>query len=263
MQSKKLAHGSVFSGIGGFDLAAQQAGFENVFYCEQESFGLNILEYYWPQAVKFKDIRNSDFTIFKGLIDVLSGGFPCQDASNAKQDDSRNSGLNGAKTSLFYEMCRVISEVKPPFVVLENVSNILRIDKGSDFKRILSALSQMGYNAEWRTLRASDIGAPHHRERLYMVAYSDSIRMQRNESFFALLPDQVEPKPRKIKGTDVQINAGKSWLCEPPVYIMDDGLPDRLDLLSKSIHAVGNAVVPQLPYYIFSAIKMYLDNKTR
>lgn len=258
-----MKHGSLFSGKGGFDLAAQKAGFENLFHCEIDEFNQQILKYYWPKSVSYGNIKQSNFAIWRGKLDILSAGIPCQDASNANQGETGKTGLKGERTGLFWELPRVIHETRPKYIVLENVENILRVNGGKDFATILSELARMGYNAEWRICRASDVGAPHHRSRMYMVAYPNSIRVQGDESFFSLLLEKAQPKSRTITGTNVEINADNQWLDKSPTYTMDDGISERLGYktisawLAKSIFTSGNAVVPEIPYRIFKAIDEY------
>lgn len=252
-----MNHGSLFSGIGGFDLAAQWMGWENVFHCEIDSFGQKILKHYWPNAISYKDITKTDFTVHRGRINVLTGGFPCQDASNALQTGSGQQGIEGERTGLFWQMLRATKEIKPDYLVAENVANILKTNKGRDFSTILTELSALGYNAEWRICRASEVGAPHHRARLYLVAYSDSIRIQRDQSFFSLLSQPTKAQRGKVTGTNVEINTGGAWMGKSPVYSLDDGISTGLDTIRKSIKALGNAIVPQVAYQIFKAIEQY------
>lgn len=153
-------HASLFSGIGGFDLAAEWAGYKNEFHCEINTFGQIILNYYWPQSKLYKDVTTADFKPFRNKIKVLSGGFPCQDNSNANQSSTRKQGLRGARTGLFFQMCRAIEEIGPQYVIAENVADLLTVNGGEDFGTILTELSSMGYNAEWRICRSSDVGAP-------------------------------------------------------------------------------------------------------
>lgn len=256
-----MRHGSLFSGIGGFDLAAEWMGWENVFHCEWNDFGQKILKYYWPNAKSFSDITKSTFIEFRGTIDVLTGGFPCQDASIAKQYGEGQKGLQGERSGLWTEMVRAIEEIKPRYVVAENVENILRTNNGRDFAIILSKLVRMGYDCEWKVCRASDVGGCHHRARLYLVAYSTSIRLEKGKSFFSSLGKETLQKRRIINGTTASV--GISWQNEPSVYHVDDGLPDRLDGITfskwrlESIKAGGNAIVPQVAYEIFKVIKLY------
>lgn len=191
----KLKHASLFSGIGGFDLAAEWMGWENVFHCEIDPSKRIDLKRNFPNSVEHDDITTTDFRVYRGQIDVLTGGFPCQDASIAKQHGEGQQGLGGERTGLFYSMCRAIDEIKPTFVVAENVSNILKINNGKDFGSILSALAGMGYNAEWRVCRASEVGAPHHRARLYLVAYTNSIRYKSLKTFFSYVGAEASQKP--------------------------------------------------------------------
>lgn len=250
-----MNHGSLFSGIGGFDLAAEWMGWENKFHCEWDIEKQNDLKRNFPNSITYGDITTTDFTIYRGIIDVLTSGFPCQDASIAKQDGQGQQGLQGSRTGLFYEMCRAIDEIRPKYIVAENVANILKTNKGKDFTAILTELSAMGYNAEWRVCRASDVGAPHHRARLYLVAYPNSIRLQPSQSFFRNVFAQTSPFSWKPSGTVIQISRGNSWNTEPPILCLDDGLSGKL--ARKQIHGYGNAIVPQVALQIFKAIEQY------
>ena len=113
---EKLRHGSLFSGIGGFDLAAEWMGWDNVFHCEWNEFGQKVLKHYWPQAESFSDITKTDFTKYYGKIDILTGGFPCQPYSSAGKRKGKED-----ERHLWPEMLRTIREVSPRFVVGENV----------------------------------------------------------------------------------------------------------------------------------------------
>ncbi len=266
-----MRHGSLFSGIGGFDLAAEWMGWENVFHCEWNEFGQRVLKYYWPNAISYGDITKTDFTIHRGKIDILTGGFPCQDASNAKQDGEGQQGLQGKRTGLFYEMCRAIREIMPSFIVAENVANILKTNKGKDFSSILTELSGLGYNAEWRVCRASEVGAPHHRARLYLVAYPNSIRLQTGQTFFSNVRTEASQIPWSVNGASIQTFRGGYWKSEPPPICLDDGIPPKLVGFTKSqwrkeqIKAYGNAIVPQIVYQIFKAIESvnnFVENNT-
>jgi len=244
-----MKHASLFSGIGGFDLAAQNVGFENVFHCEINPFCQTILKYYWPNAKTYTDIKQTDFTIWRGQIDILTGGFPCQDASIAGKQE----GLQGERTGLFYEMLRAIREIRPKFIVAENVANITKINNGNDFRIILNELARLGYNAEWRIIHASEVGAPHKRARLYLVAYPNSIRLSPGKSFFSHVREKIEPFSWQPTGTPIQIVRGGAWETEPPILCLDNGVSSKL--VSDSIKGYGNAIVPQVAQRIFEAIK--------
>jgi len=162
-----MRHGSLFSGVGGFDLAAERMGWKIVFQVEIDSFCQKILKYYWPNVTSYGDIREFDGTRYGGLIDIISAGVPCQPASVAGkrkgEDDDR---------WLWPEMLRVISEIKPPFVVCENPPGILSLGHGKPFASILSALEDEGYQTELFVIPACGIQAPHKRDRVWIIAYS-------------------------------------------------------------------------------------------
>lgn len=168
-----MNHGSLFSGIGGFDLAAQKVGWTNRFHCEWNPFGQKVLKYYWPEAESYTDITKTDFTIWRGKIDVLTGGFPCQPYSQAgkrlgKEDDRH----------LWPEMLRAIREIQPRYVVGENVSGLINWNDGLVFDEVQADLEAEGYKVTPFVLPAAGVGAPHRRDRIWFVAHSG---LQRQE----------------------------------------------------------------------------------
>lgn len=172
-----MKHGSLFSGIGGFDLAAQWMGWENVFHCEKKEFCRRVLNYYWPTAKSYEDVTTTDFTIWRGRVDVLSGGFPCQPYSTAgkrkgKEDDRH----------LWPEMLRAIREIQPRFVVGENVRGLLSWNGGVVFHEVQSDLEAEGYDVLPFLLPACGINAPHQRYRVWFIAYSPGIQDNGNGS---------------------------------------------------------------------------------
>lgn len=257
-----MKHGSLFSGVGGFDLAAEWMGWENVFHCEFDADKRKDLKKNFKNSISYGDITETDFSIHRGQIAVLTGGFPCQDASIAKQDSKGQQGLQGERTGLYFHMVRAIDESRPKFVVAENVANILKTNGGSDFRQILEELARMGYNAEWRVCRASEVGAPHHRARMYLVAYSNSIRLQSGTSFFSHVRQTTAPITWKPYGAAIQISGAGAWESEPPILCLDDGVSGKL--VRKQLHGYGNAIVPQIAFNIFKQIELYeLNNRTR
>ena len=253
-------HASLFSGIGGFDIAAEWSGWENAFNCEIDPFCRQVLKYHFPNAVQYEDIKTTDFTVWRGKIDVLTGGFPCQDASLAKRHGGGQQGINGSRTGLVVEMLRAIGEIRPKFVVSENVSNLLRTNGGRDFLFILNRLASMGYFSEWRVTSASEVGAPHRRPRLYMVSYPGIIRLPEGESFFSNVLSPVRTVCRVLAGATFKI--GIPWEDELPICLDDYGIPSglvgtRTEKIKHSFHAPGNAIVPQVAYRIFDAINKY------
>jgi DNA (cytosine-5)-methyltransferase 1 len=235
------------------DYAAELMGWENVFHCEWIESKRKFLEKRFQNAKSYGDISTTNFTIHRGSIDVLTGGFPCQDASIAKSHGKGQQGLQGGRTGLFYEMVRAIGEIRPKYVVAENVANILKTNGGADFRAILCELSGLGYNAEWRVCRASEVGAPHHRARLYLVAYSGSIRLLPTETFFSYVGTKAIPIRWDFSGKTIQTFRGGAWNSEPPPICVDDGISTRL--VGEMIHGYGNAIVPQIAHAIFKKIQ--------
>jgi len=258
-----MTHGSLFSGIGGFDLAASRNGIENVFHCEINPFCRKVLKYHFPNSKEHDDITKTNFTVYRGSIDILSGGFPCQDASKAKQNGERQSGLQGAKTGLYWEMLRAITEIQPRFVVAENVADITDINGGYDFFQILKSLWEIGYNVEWRNFYAGSFGAPHLRERCYMVAYSNGIGVQETKPILSNVGKKIHPGNWHIDGADSQ--DGLPWDDESKIPVVDDGLSPELDGITipkwrnETIQAAGNAIVPQIAEAIFKQIKSIVN----
>ena len=165
-----MKHGSLFSGIGGFDLAAQWAGWTNVFQVEWNQYCQAILQKNFPDAQRFTDIRQFDGSKFMGSVDVISGGFPCQPFSSA--------GKRGGKSDdryLWPEMLRVIQEVRPSWVVGENVVGLESMDGGAVLAGILTDLENAGYCPEVYSIPAISVGAPHRRQRLWIVANRNGI----------------------------------------------------------------------------------------
>jgi len=161
-----MNHGSLFSGIGGFDLAAEWMGWENIFHCEWNEFGKKVLKYYWPNAISYDDITKTDFTIHRGQIDILSGGFPCQPYSAAGKRlgtaDDRH---------LWPEMLRAIREIQPTFVVGENVRGLTNWNGGLVFDQVQADLENEGYEVLPFLLPACSIGAHHRRDRIWFIAH--------------------------------------------------------------------------------------------
>lgn len=160
-----MTHASLFSGIGGFDLAAEIVGFDNKFTCEKDDFCNKILKYYWPKIEHYGDIKTIDFRIWRGQIDIITGGFPCQPFSLAGKrkgtEDDRH---------LWPEMLRAISEIQPSFVIGENVSGIVNWDGGLVFDQVQSDLETQGYEIIPIILPACAVNAPHRRDRVWFIA---------------------------------------------------------------------------------------------
>jgi DNA (cytosine-5)-methyltransferase 1 len=160
-----MTHGSLFSGIGGFDLAAEWMGWENIFHCEWNSFGQKVLKYHFPNAISYEDITKTDFTIHRGRIDLITGGFPCQPYSTAGKrlgkEDERH---------LWPEMLRAIREIQPRWVVGENVLGLVNWSGGLVFHEVQADLEAEGYEVQPYVLPACAVNAPHRRDRVWFVA---------------------------------------------------------------------------------------------
>jgi DNA (cytosine-5)-methyltransferase 1 len=178
-----MTHGSLFAGIGGFDLGFERAGIETSWQVEIDPYCRQVLAKNFPCAERFDDIcecRGPYSKIGWGrhrliAVDIVSGGFPCQDISNA----GKRAGIDGDRSGLWSEMCRIVCELRPRYVVVENVAALL----GRGLGRVLGDLAASGYDAEWDCIRASDVGAPHRRERVWIVAYPIGSRV-REQSIF-------------------------------------------------------------------------------
>lgn len=171
-----MKHGSLFSGIGGFDLAAEWMGWENVFHCEWNPFGQKVLKHYWPKAESFNDITQSDFTKYANTIDILSGGFPCQPYSSAGQRKGKED-----ERHLWPEMLRAIQEISPRYIVGENVRGLLNWNGGMVFDEVCVDLENNGYQVAPVVIPSCGVNAPHRRERIWFVAANTIFKPTRSD----------------------------------------------------------------------------------
>ena len=172
-----LTFGSLFAGIGGLDLGLERAGMKCAFQVEIADYPTKILEKHWSDVPRFRDIcavQGADLP----RVDVLAGGFPCQDLSTA----GKRAGITGAQSGLWKEYLRLINELRPRYIIAENVAALLH--KNAGFSTVLSDLSASGYDAEWQVLPAAAFGAPHLRERVFIVAYANSVRRSARDGPF-------------------------------------------------------------------------------
>lgn len=268
-----LTFGSLFAGIGGFDLGFERAGMVCKWQVEIDDYANRALAKHWPNVHRERDIRECGAHNLE-RVDVICGGFPCQDISYA----GLGAGLDGERSGLFFEAIRVVQELRPRVVVLENVAALLT--RGLD--RVLGTLAEIGYDAEWHCIPAAAVGAPHIRDRVFVVAHSGSERdngrscecggpkaagargefvrpnEHANDVAYAtqLLGDGCDvhggcdrkggrtiSEPRICRGS---IGADSWWLAEPDVGRVANGVPARVDRL----RGLGNAVVPQVAEWI-------------
>jgi DNA (cytosine-5)-methyltransferase 1 len=172
-----MTHGSLFSGIGGFELAAEWSGFTNVFLCEIEPFNQRVLKHYWPNSELHTDVKEFPSSDYTGRIDILTGGFPCQPYSTAgkrlgKEDDRH----------LWPFMLEIIREIAPTYVVGENVRGLVNWSDGLVFEEVCADLEAEGYDVQPFILPAAGVGAPHKRDRVWFVAYSNIEKCDRRSS---------------------------------------------------------------------------------
>lgn len=241
MKQSKLTHGSLFSGIGGFELGAEMAGIDTLWNCEIEKFQGEILKNKFPHAERFTDITK---TTGLRYVDIISGGFPCQDISVA----GKREGIKGKRSGLWSEMYRIIWEVRPKYVIIEN-SPALTI---SGLEQVLCDLSKIGYNAEWQCLSGTDFGIQQSRERLYCIAYSNEVNGKRS------MQESVFRKPY-LSGQYTRVYPGwrtRQSIPSPRFTGKSNGVPDRVD----RTECIGNAVQPIIAHYLFECIKIF-DNK--
>ena len=171
VQTATLKTLDLFSGIGGFALAAKMTGgFETVGFCEIDPYCQKVLSKNFPGVPIHDDIRSLTARTFSSRIDCITAGFPCQDISVANPNGR---GLEGERSGLFFELMRVVREIRPRYVVLENVAEMLRKQDGRVMGTVLRELSESGFDAEWQTVSAASVGAPHLRERVFIVAHAN------------------------------------------------------------------------------------------
>lgn len=274
----------LFSGIGGFSLGLERAGMETVAFCEIEPYCQKVLAKHWPSVPIYDDVRevNRERLEADGIteIDVITGGFPCQDISAA----GKQAGIEGERSGLWGELARIIGDIRPRYAIVENVTALLSGGNGQWFGRVLGDLASIGYDCEWHCVPASELGAHHHRDRVWVIAYAQSVfsngsdihrkhikrethRVQSGGSGGADdVPNANNERPQgrqKIIMSERPIKRA-TWPGMPqPVTEWDGqleierdfcgiayGVSNRVDRLK----GLGNAVVPQIPELIGRAI---------
>jgi DNA (cytosine-5)-methyltransferase 1 len=282
---KLLKHLDLFSGIGGFSLGLERTGgFKTVAFCDNDKHTHNVLRKHWPNVPIYDDVttlKGEDI----GAVDIISGGFPCQDLSVA----GKGAGLAGARSGLWWQFHRLIKETQPKYVIAENVSALR--SRGLD--QVLRSLFEIGYDAEWHCIPASAVGAPHQRDRIWILAHprhrsggnlwsteagentqsewttdSGSISGSGGESTSVAYSsgeglegfgvrevgsEQKESMPTSSSGIVRRIDKSDFWETEPNVGRVADGVPNRAHRLKQ----LGNSLVPQIPEMIGNAILQY------
>jgi DNA (cytosine-5)-methyltransferase 1 len=242
-----LTFGSLFAGIGGFDLGFERAGMVCKWQVEIDDYANRVLAKHWPNAHRERDIRGCGKHNLEP-VDVICGGFPCQDISYA----GLGAGLDGERSGLFFEAIRLVCELRPRIVVLENVAALLT--RGLD--RVLGTLAEIGFNAEWHCIPAAAVGAPQLRERVFVVAYAgrfgQSVLLQHNwkQNKRTTKDGGWEKAIRCDDRNSVDLGQRHClhglWNPQSSVPRTVDGVSNRVDRL----RGLGNAVVPQVAEWI-------------
>ena len=262
-QQENLVHkpscGSLFSGIGAMDLGIQRAGFELKWQVEIDPYCRRVLERHWPDVRRHDDVRTWSQPDTE-RVDLVFGGFPCTDISHA----GRREGIEGKQSGLWSEMRRIIRELRPRIVLVENVAALL----GRGASRVFGDLAADGFDCEWACVPAAAVGAPHLRDRVFVCAHGASRgqpelrRTQRQDGQL----DGIREKVADADGARLEVgqvfggDAGKElaaferscrtgagqWAAEPDVGRMADGVANRVDRL----RGLGNGVVPQVAEWI-------------
>jgi DNA (cytosine-5)-methyltransferase 1 len=248
-----MNHIDLFSGIGGFAYAAQQVGIKTVQFVEIDMFCQKVLKKNFPGVPIHDDIKT-----FKWMGEspfLLTGGFPCQDLSTA----GKRGGIYGERSGLWSELFGQMCDLRPKYTIIENVTGLLSGNDGKWFCRLLTDLAAGGFNVEWECIPASSIGAPHHRDRVYLVAYS-------NKNGWLRIFPKANLKTKRNLGYNIRADwfgcgegAWSDWqgktkkeiFSQPIIAGKNDGISGWMDRNSS----LGNAIVPQVAIEIMKAIK--------
>jgi DNA (cytosine-5)-methyltransferase 1 len=228
-----LTFGSLFAGIGGMDLGLERAGMQCVWQVEIDDYCRRVLKKHWPDVWVHDDIKTFEPTT-RHACDVVVGGFPCQDVSV----NGKGAGLGGERSGLWFEMLRIVGQIKPRYVVIENVKGLL--NRG--LSRVLWDLASLGFDAEWTVLRCSQVGGRHRRARVFIVAYPQRHGLEGRRLF-----PQEAPIP--------SLDQVRHWPDVPGPF----GIRSRHGVSGyvERIAALGNAVVPQVAEWIGRRIVEY------
>lgn len=231
----------LFSGIGGFSLGLERTGgFKTIAFCEIDAKARDTLRLHWPSVPIHEDVRK--LKLPTGFADVICGGFPCQDVSVANVN---RRGLEGARSGLWSEYARLISDVEPRYVLVENTPGLLSL--GMD--RVLGDLSDRGYDAEWRVIPACSVGRPTVRNRLWLVAFP---MREGREGCLQYLGSLGLTATASAERRNEALRERDSLVNDLGGLRSDYGFPVTVE--RRRIHQFGNAVVPQIPELIGRAI---------
>lgn len=244
---------SLFAGIGGLDLGLERAGMTCAAQVEIDPFCRRVLAKHWPTVPRFPDVRTFTKDQINGQIDLIVGGFPCQDISAANH---AGRGIDGSKSGLWAEFARLIRDFRPNFVFVENVANLCK----RGLKRVLGDLAACGYDAEWDVLPACEFGADILRKRLFIIAQPKQMRrawVLCNQSGIGVEPHPAWGPPDSLDTPDDRAKRIEAWLRQPAVLRSLDGIPSKL--VECQLGGYGNAVVPQIAEWIGRAIMRHAN----
>lgn len=278
---KKIKVLDLFSGIGGFSYGLEKTGgFKTFAFCEQDKTCQQVLKKHWPSTHIFEDVTKFKAGYLKNNFDLICGGFPCQDISVA----GKGAGIEGSRSGLWKEFYRLIKEISPRWVIIENVANL----RSKGLAVVLKDLWSLGYDAEWDIISARSVGAPHLRERCWIVAYPNSDRPKESlplqtwhkgkslqperagkiwETYspypndFRFWPSFTTEKEKSEWWAEAASGFGHRWEACPEFCRVDDELSGKLDKPRKErIKQLGNSLVPIIPYIIGKQILFHENN---
>jgi DNA (cytosine-5)-methyltransferase 1 len=250
----------LFSGIGGFSYAAERlvGGFKTVAFCDSDEPCRKVLRKHWPDAPIFTDVRSLTAQDIQPLcpngLSLITAGFPCQDLSVA----GKQAGYDGKRSVLFYEIIRLARELRPKFLLLENVRNLLSHKDGETFQETLFQIAQAGYDAEWAVIPASDVGACHRRERIWIVAHANDKGLQGQRPKCQLPESSGQGEASWSNRGPMLSPEWRSYLSKPVLCRGDDGLRGRMDRLKQ----LGNSIVPQVAAVPLRRIKELAESQS-
>jgi DNA (cytosine-5)-methyltransferase 1 len=240
-------HLDLFSGIGGFALAAGWAGFETVGFCDNEPYAQAVLKKHWPDVPIHGDIKALDGTAYRGVT-LLTGGFPCQPFSCAGKQRGKYDDRY-----LWPQMLRVIQEARPDWIIGENVAGIINLG----LEKACSDLEGIGYEVQSIVIPACAIGAQHRRDRVWIIANTNSIRQN-------LRKKTIDKKEKQRTQNIIErcsfreiLDRWEGWESTSYICRSNDGIPNRVDRLK----GLGNSIVPQVAYQIIKGIAKLVKEK--
>jgi len=235
-------HLDLFSGIGGFALAARNVGWNTIGFCEIDLYCQKVLAKNFPGVPIYDDVRELRGEEI-GPVDIITGGFPCQDISVA----GKGAGITGERSGLWSELCRIIGDIRPDFAVMENVTALL----GRGLYRVLGDLAEVGYDAEWHCIPASAVGSPQNRDRIWIIAHPSGNGVKGLLTRGSISPARSGWACRQedLQHVYAAPLEGNSW-PQPIIRRGNNRPPNWVD----RIKGLGNAIVPQVAEVIFRAI---------